>query len=140
MKTLKTIVMGLALVIAFTSAKADGQPSKKEVLDIFMNASTHGKMDKFESVLANDVEFSIQRGDNTVRAHKNEIVSFYKASENVDQACKCTSTTLKDTEDKMVVKIEMKYADYTRTNLVTIKNVSGNWKITKVETSVEAAA
>ncbi len=136
MKTLKTILLGLTLIIATTAAKADGQPSKTEVIDIFMNASAHGKMEKFESVLADNVQFSTQRGERTIRADKNDMLAFYKASENVEQACKCTSTTLKENEKNMVVKIEMKYEKYTRTNLVTMKNIDGNWKISRVETSV----
>ena len=136
MKTLKSILMGLALIISFTAAKADGQPSKTEVIDIFMNASAHGKMEKFESILANNVEYTTQRGERTIKANKNEILAFYKASENVDQACKCSSTTLKENEKNMVVKVEMQYEKYTRTNLVTMKNIDGNWKITRVETSV----
>ena len=136
MKTLKSILFGLALIISFTAAKADAQPSKTEVLDIFMNASAHGKLEKFESILANNVEFTTQRGERTIKADKNDMLAFYKASENVDQACKCTSTTLIENEKNMLVKVQMKFENYTRTNLVTMKNIGGNWKITRVETSV----
>lgn len=136
MKTLKTIMMGLALVIAFTAAKADGKPTKTEVLNIFMNASAHGKLDKFEGVVANDVEYNMQRGERTIKADKKQMLDFYKANENVDQACKCTATTLEDSDLYMVVKVEMKYDTYTRVNVVTIKDTGSNWKITKVTTSV----
>ncbi len=129
-------MMGLALVIAFTSAKADGKPTKTEVLDIFMNASAHGKLDKFESVIANDVEYNMQRGERTIKADRKQMMEFYKANENVDQACKCTATTLEDSDLYMVVKVEMKYDTYTRVNVVTIKDTGSNWKITKVNTSV----
>ena len=136
MKTLKSILFGLALIISFTAAKADAQPSKTEVLDIFMNASAHGKLEKFESILANNVEFTTQRGERTIKSDKNDMLAFYKASENVNQDCKCTSTTLVENEKNMLVKVQMKFENYTRTNLVTMKNIGGNWKITRVETSV----
>ena len=44
MKILKSMMLGLALVIACTAAKADGKPTKAEVLNIFMDASAHGKI------------------------------------------------------------------------------------------------
>src|SRR5437762_1041488 len=122
MKILKSIVLGLALIIACTAAKADGKLTKAEVLDIFMNASAHGKMEKFESVLANDMEYYIQRGNRTLKADKKQMVDFYKTNQNVEQSCKCTTTTLEDSDKYMIVKVEMKYDGYTRVNVFTIRD------------------
>lgn len=136
MKILKSIMLGLALTIAFTAAKADGKPSKADVLNIFMDAAAHGKMEKFEGVLANDLEYNIQRGERTIKADKKQMLDYYKASQNIEQACKCTATTLEDNDAYMVVKVEMKYDSYTRVNVITIKDTGSNWRITRVNTSV----
>ena len=139
MKTLKSILLGLALTIAFTAAKADGKPTKMDVLNIFMDAAAHGKTEKLEAVLDNDLEYEIQRGGNTIKTNKKTALDFFKAGQNVEQACKCSSTTLEDNGTFMVVKVEMKYDTYIRINVVTIKNTGSSWKITKVNTSVANA-
>ncbi|RZA02931.1 MAG: hypothetical protein EOP47_05015 [Sphingobacteriaceae bacterium] len=136
MKILKSIFLGLAFTIAFTAAKADGKPTKAEVLNIFMDASAHGKMEKFEDVIAKDVEYNIQRGDRTIKTDRKQMIDFYKANQNVEQNCKCTTSTVEDNDRYMVVKMEMKYDTYTRVNLVTIMDTVNGWKVTKVNTSV----
>lgn len=136
MKILKSMMLGLALVIACTAAKADGKPTKADVLNIFMDASAHGKMEKFENVLATDLEYNIQRGERTIKADRKQMIDFYKANQNVEQNCKCTTSTVEDNDRYMVVKLEMKYDTYTRVNLVTIMDTAGGWKVTKVNTSV----
>lgn len=136
MKTLKSILLGLTLIIACTVAKADDKPTKTDVLNIFMDASAHGKLEKFESVVANDVEYNIQRGERTLKADRKQMLEFYKSNQNVDQACKCTATTIEDSDLYTIVRVEMKYDTYTRVNVITIKNTGSNWKITKVDTSV----
>ena len=136
MKTLKSILLGLTLIIASTAARADGKPTKTDVLNIFMNASAHGKLEKFESVVANDVEYNIQRGERTLKADRKQMLEFYKANQGVEQNCKCNVTTIEDNDRYIVVKMEMKYDTYTRVNMVTIKDTTSGWKVTKVDTSV----
>lgn len=137
MKILKTMMLGLALTIGFTAAKADPRPTKTQVVEMFMNAAAHGKTDGLAKVLDNDMEFNTKRGEKTITSNKEQLLGFLNASKNVEQNCKCTSTTLDDSDEKMVVKIDMKYETYTRTNVVTLINLGGdNWKITKVNSSV----
>ena len=42
---------------------------------------------------------------------------------------------MQDDDLKKVLKVDMKYADYTRTDVITTEHVGAGWKITKVETS-----
>lgn len=139
MKILKSIIPGLALIImcSFTASAKQKAPqlSQSEVINIFMNASAHGKIEGLENVLHNDMEYKIKRGTQTITANKKQFLDFYKASQNVEQSCVCTSSTIEN-EDNVVVKIDMKYDTYTRTNVVTMVNTNGGWKIKKVNTSV----
>lgn len=137
MKILKSIFLGLALTIAFTAAKADPRPTKAQVVEMFMNAAAHGKTDGIAKVLDNDMEFNTKRGEKTITSNKDQLLAFLNASKNIEQNCKCTSTTLDDNNEQMIVKIEMKYDTYTRTNVVTLTNFgSDTWKITKVNSAV----
>ncbi|MEO8887573.1 MAG: hypothetical protein ABI367_16025 [Mucilaginibacter sp.] len=140
MKILKSIMLGLALLavcnIAGATNKSVDKPTKLEVLDVFINAAAHGKIAGLENVLDNDLEFNMKRGERTITVNKTQALDFYKASENIEQACKCSSSTIEDTDWYTIMKVEMKYDTYTRINVVTIKDTASGWKITKVDTSV----
>lgn len=132
-------MLGLAMLAVFNVASATNtpdEPTKSEVLDIFMNAAAHGKVSGLENVLANDVQFTMSRGERTIKAGKAEALDFYKASENIEQACKCSSSTVRENEKYLVTKVVMKYDTYTRINVVTLKKTASGWKITDVDTSV----
>jgi hypothetical protein len=137
MKTLKSIVLGLALLVVGTIANAANKPTavltKNDVLNIYVNAVVHGKLDGLEGVLDNNVKFITQRGDNEVVMNKKTVLESFKASENMEQGCTYTTTIVKDTKNGMIVKLEMKYGDYVRTNLITISTSHDDFKITKVE-------
>jgi hypothetical protein len=137
MKTVKSIVLGLALLVVSTIANAANKPAavltKNDVLNIYVNAVVHGKLDGLEAVLDNNIKFITQRGDNEVILNKKSVLESLKASENMEQGCTYTTTIVKDTKNGMIVKLEMKYGDYVRTNLITISTSRADFKITKVE-------
>jgi hypothetical protein len=137
MKTLKSIVLGLALLVVGTIANAANKPAavltKNDVLNIYVNAVVHGKLDGLDAVLDDNVKFVMQRGDNETVLNKKNILESFKASENMEQGCTYTTTVVKDTKDGMIVKLEMKYDGYVRTNLITISSRRADFKITKVE-------
>lgn len=137
MKTLKSIVLGLALLVVGTIANAANKPAavltKNDVLNIYVNAVVHGKIDGLENVLAEDVKFTMYRGSAEVNLNKKNILASFKASENIEQGCTVTTTVLDETKNSMVVKVLMNYDGYTRTNLVTISLNSADFKITKIE-------
>jgi hypothetical protein len=143
MKTLKSIMFGLTLLLAFGAAKATDKPAraltKNDVLDIYTNALVHGKIDGVDKILANDVEYNMYRGERRFTMNKQSILDSFKATENVEQTCKCTTSIVEDTDDGMVVKFEMKYDKYVRTNLITISLKHSDWKITKIETHATQA-
>lgn len=137
MKTLKSIVLGLALLLVGTIANAANKPAavltKNDVLNIYVNAVVHGKLDGLDAVLDDNVKFVMQRGDNETILNKKNILESFKASENMEQGCTYTTTVVKDTKDGMIVKLEMKYDGYVRTNLITISSRRADFKITRVE-------
>jgi len=139
MKILKSIMLGLAMLavcnVASATNRAD-KPTKLQVLDIFMNAAAHGKLAGLDEVMDKDLEFNMKRGERTITVNKAQALDFYKASENVEQSCKCSTSIVEDNDRYSVMKVEMKYDTYTRVNVVTIKDTVSGWKITKVDTSV----
>lgn len=139
MKTLQSIVFGLALIIACTAAKAINKPvaavlTKNDVLNIYVNAVVHGKLDGLENVLDKNVRYTIHRGENDINLSKKDVLESLKATENVEQGCTYTTSVVKDTPKGMVVKLDMKYDGYVRTSLITISLDHDDFRITKIET------
>jgi hypothetical protein len=140
MKTLKSIMLGMALLLVSVATNAASKTThhsttKDEVMDTYLNAVVHGKLGGIDNVIDDDAEFNMIRGNNVNTLHKQQILSTLKAGENIEQDCKCTKSVVQDSDDASVLKVEMKYADFTRIDLITAQRVAGGWKITKVDTS-----
>ena len=138
MKTLKSIMLGLALLlmggVANAARPAASALSKNDVLDIYTNAVIHGKIAGLDQALSKNVEWKMYRGDKLFKLDKQAIMDSFKASENVEQTCKFTTSTVENNDDTMVIKLDMKYDTYTRSTLVTFKQDKNDWKITSIET------
>jgi hypothetical protein len=141
MKTLKSIMLGLALLIvsgvANAAKPAPAKLTKSDVLNVYVDASIHGKLSGLANVIADDVVFNIVRGTNVITANKKQLLNYFKSSENVEQTCEVKTTTVADDEDTTTIKLEMKYAGSTRVSLISMNNTYDGWKITKVEQSVK---
>ena len=95
----------------------------------------HGKITGIEDAIDDDATFYMKRGDNVNTLTKSQIVSALKSSENLEQDCKCTKTIIQDDDDISKVKVEMKYNDFTRVDVITTTHSGSKWLITSVETS-----
>ena len=139
MKTLKAMMMGLALLfvcgISQAAPTGHANATKDQVIDIYLNAIVHGKLDGISDAIDDDAQFSTQRGDLVNTLTKSQILESMQANANIEQQCECTKSVLQDDDEKKVMKVNMKYADYTRTDIVTAEPEGKGWKITKVETS-----
>jgi len=138
MKTLKTIVLGFVIVMAFGSAKAYTVKVDNENLTIahavntYINAMVHGKVGELDAVLDQDVKFSMLRGKQVMTFTKDQILELAKTNENVNQNCTVTASTRESNNDITVVQVDMNYSTFTRTNYVTLANTGNGWKITSV--------
>lgn len=131
-------MLGLALLLMGGIANAANPNasalSKNDALDIYTNAVIHGKIAGLDQALSKNAELKMYRGEKLFKLDRQAILDSFKASENVEQTCKFSSSTVENTDDAMVVKLEMQYDTYTRTTMVTIKKEKNDWKITSIET------
>ena len=139
MKTFKAMMMGLALLLVCGISQAapigHGNATKDEVIDTYLNAVVHGKLDGVSNAIDDDAKFYTKRGDLVNTLTKSQILEAMQASANIEQQCQCTKSVLQDDNEKKVMKVDMKYGDYTRTDVITAEPAGKGWKITKVETS-----
>lgn len=137
MKTLKSIALGLALLATVATANAAVKPeklTKNHAIETYVDAVSHGKLAGINDVLDDDVKFSMMRGKEVMNFDKSEMVKYLKNSENVEQACTVTTSEVESNDMMAVVKVDMKFDGFTRSNFVTISNTGEGWKITNVHT------
>ena len=138
MKTLKSILLGLTLLVASTVANAKTLPAvaltKNDVLNSYVNAVVHGKIEGVENIFDKNLKFVMYRNDKEFNLNKAELLESLKASENVEQKCTYTTSIVSDKDSKMVVKLIMKYEGYVRTNTITISQKNDDFQITRIET------
>jgi len=136
MKTLKTITLGLIMVVAFASAKAytiaGNELTVTHAVNTYINALAHGQVSDMNVVIDQNAKFSMLRGTKVLSLTKEQVIESVKNNENVDQQCTVSTSISESNNDVTIVKVEMKYSTFTRTNYVTLANTGNGWKITDV--------
>jgi hypothetical protein len=140
MKTLKSIVLSLVLLVVFMGTKAAaGTPSlalnKDAVINIYLNAIVHGQLAGIDDAIDDDASFNMIRGQIVNTLNKNQILNYLKAIGNTEQNCTFTTDVIKEGSNIILTKLEMKYNNLTRTDIITLTGSGKKWKITKVDTS-----
>lgn len=135
MKTLKSILLGLAIFTVCGAAKAADKPerlTKNYAINTYIDAMSRGKLSGLTDVVDVNTKFSMLRGNQLVSFSKTEMVGFLKASEDVEQDCTVSTSEVSTDDNVTVVKVDMQYSGFLRSNYVTIANTGAGWKITSV--------
>lgn len=136
MKTLKSILLGLALIITANVVKANDKEelTQQHAIDTYIEAVAHGKVEGLNKVLDNDAKFTMMRGSKQLSFDKREMLDYLKATKSI-QDCKVNTTTVEKNGEVAIVKVDLEYDGFTRSNLVTISNTGNGWKITNVHST-----
>ena len=137
MKTLRTLIIGVALFTVCTAAKAtihtdEANMSKNFAINTYIDAMTRGKAEGMNEVLDPTVKFNVLHGTKVVSFSKKEMLDYLKTDKNVEQDCTTSTEIVQDDAAQSVVKVDMKYNGFVRTNYVTLANTGNGWKIINV--------
>jgi len=130
------MLAGIALLFICAAANAITKPAtgkltRDEVVKIYIDATTSGNVSNLNNVLADDLQFNIQRGQNVNTLDKNQLIDYLKNITTPDPSVKTTTTVMQEDDNSSVIKVEFKYDGYSRTDEVTLNKTFG-WVITKV--------
>ena len=136
MKTLKSLFLGLALLATANIVKADepaaAKLTKSYAVSTYVNTMTLGKNAGLNDVVDQSAKFNILRGKQVLSFSKTEMLKFAGENIGIRQQCTTTVSEVESNTDMSIVKVDMNYGTFTRTNYVTIANTGDGWKITNV--------
>ncbi|QHS55778.1 hypothetical protein GWR56_09610 [Mucilaginibacter sp. 14171R-50] len=138
MKTLKSVTLGIALIVtsSFIQAKANDVPeinlTKTHAINIYVDAMTRGRIDGLNQVVDQSAKFSMLRGKSILSFTKKEMTDYLKHEKNIEQVCTTSTEIVENNPDMAVVRVDMKFDNFTRSNYVTVANTGSGWKITNV--------
>ncbi|WP_104383890.1 nuclear transport factor 2 family protein [Sphingobacterium sp. HMA12] len=135
MNTLIKTFAAVALITVSTCTMAADNPGKglnlstaDLAIDSYVSVMTEGMSGGVEQLFASDFSQKIQ-GDNGRTNKRSEVISFLKKQKGEKLNCSTKTEILEESENYMVARITMKFETFTKTDLVTLVNESGSWKI-----------
>jgi len=136
MKTLRSVFLGLALLVVCEAANADAPNADKftktHAINAYLDAMTRGKVNDLNEVLDQSAKFSMLRGKSIISFTRKEMTDHLKGQKDVEQACTTSTEIVESNNDMAVIKVDMKFENFVRSNYVTVANTGNGWKITSV--------
>jgi hypothetical protein len=141
MKSLKSIMLALGLLLVFgaaNAATADGVPvTENYVINTYVDAVTLGNLNGVNQVIDANAKFDWLQNKRVVTFNKEDMMKYLNSIKGVQQICTTSTTMVENNADNAVVKVDMNYGDHVQSNLVTIVNTNDGWKITDVYSLVK---
>lgn len=135
MKTLVKTFAAAALIAVSTFTMAAGNPGKTLnlstadlAIDSYVSVMTEGISGGVEQLFASDFSQKIQ-GETRRTNTRSEVISFLKKQKGEKLNCSTKTEILEESENYMVARITMKFETFTKTDLVTLVNEAGSWKV-----------
>ncbi|NJI72215.1 hypothetical protein HCX49_03260 [Sphingobacterium kitahiroshimense] len=143
MKTLAKTFAAAALIAVSTFTMAAGKPagenSKKAVvnlstadlaIDHYVAVMTEGQSAGVEQLFTTDFSQKVQAVEDKTNS-RSEVISFLKKQKGEQLNCKTSTTIVQESADYMIAKVTMQFEGFTKTDLVTLVNDEGNWKVSQ---------
>jgi hypothetical protein len=140
MKTLKSIVLALSLLVVVGAANATETPvalTKNYAINTYIDAITRGQIAGVNDVLDQNVKFTTTHGKKVLTYNKKDIMDNINFNKGVEMECTTNTSVIETNADYTLVKVDMKFDNSTRSNYVTMVNTTGGWKITNVYSVVK---
>ena len=137
MKTFKLLPL-LSLLLVFGTVNAINKPdegalTRTHAIDTYIGAVTMGKLQGFDEVVDPSAKFTVLRANKQLISYtKKEMMEFLDKIKNVEENCTTSTSIIENDMGLVVVKVDMKFEDFTRSNYVSIANTGNGWKIINV--------
>ena len=143
MRTLAKTFAAVALIAVSTFTMAAGKPEvanpKKALvnlstadlaIDHYVAVMTEGQSAGVEQLFTTDFSQKVHASEDKTNS-RSEVISFLKKQKGEQLNCKTSTTIVQESADYMIAKVTMQFEGFTKTDLVTLVNDGGNWKVSQ---------
>jgi hypothetical protein len=143
MNTLAKTFAAAALIAVSTfnmaAAKPAGDNSTKATvnlstadlaIDHYVAVMTAGQSAGVEQLFTSDFSQKVQASEDKTNS-RSEVISFLKKQKGEQLNCKTSTTIVQESADYMIAKVTMQFEGFTKSDLVTLVNDGGNWKVSQ---------
>jgi thioredoxin reductase len=143
MKTLAKTFAAAALIAVSTFTMAAGKPagdnSKKAVVNLstadlaighYIAVITEGQSAGVEQLFTSNFNQKVHASEDKTNS-RSEVISFLKKQKGEQLNCKTSTTIVEQSSDYIVAKVTQQFEGFTKTDLVTLVNDEGNWKVSQ---------
>jgi hypothetical protein len=143
MNTIAKTLAAAALIAVSTFTMAAGKPEvsnpKKAVvnlstadlaIDHYVAVMTEGQSAGVEQLFTSDFNQKVQAAEAKINS-RSEVISLLKKQKGEQLNCKTSITIVEQSSDYMVAKVTQQFENFTRTDLITLVNDGGNWKVSQ---------
>ncbi|QQD13163.1 nuclear transport factor 2 family protein [Sphingobacterium sp. UDSM-2020] len=143
MNTLAKPFAAAALIAVSTFTMAAGKPEvanpKKAVvnlstadlaIDHYVAVMTEGQSAGVEQLFTSDFKQKVHASEDKTNS-RSEVISFLKKQKGEQLNCKTSTTIVEQSGDYMVAKVTQQFEGFTKTDLITLVNDGGNWKVSQ---------
>jgi hypothetical protein len=140
MKALKLVLPSLGLLLTFAMANAKSKPdnglfTKTHAIVTYVDAMTRGQLDGFEDVVDPSATFTtLGRNNQCTSYSKGQMLGFLKKIGKLEENCITETAVVENCTEMIVVRVDMKFDNFTRSNFVGIADTGKGWKIINVYT------
>ena len=136
MKILKLLTPAIILMMVCGIAKAsnadEGMLTKTHAISTYIDAMTRGKLDGLNDVIDPSAKFTLMQGKHMNSYTKKQMLEFLSGIKNIEDDCTTSTAVFESNSNVTVIKVDMQFSTFTRSNYVTIANTGNGWKILNV--------
>ena len=99
-------------------------------IDHYVAVMTAGQSTGAEQLLTTDFSQKVQAVEDKTNS-RSEVISFLKKQKGEQLNCKTSTTILQESGDYMIAKVTMQFEGFIKTDLVTLVNDNGTWKVSQ---------
>jgi hypothetical protein len=120
------------------SSRPTGNPLNKKLCNWYLcKRDDRGKLTGIDDALDQNAKFGLLRSKHIENYGKPEIMDYFKLNQGVQQNCITRIDTFENNADMALVKVDMRYNNFVRSNYITMVNTASGWKITNVYSVVK---
>ena len=99
-------------------------------IDHYVAVMTEEQSAGVEQLFTADFSQKVQASEDKTNS-RSEVISFLKKQKGEQLNCKTSTTIVQESADYMIAKVTMQFEGFTKTDLVTLVNDEGNWKVSQ---------